>query len=70
MFVDLVVYDHQVPTRARVTEHDGTPRRPANVCIRHILKHIFDLILRDAMRETMLHIAIRVIVQIPSNCTA
>jgi hypothetical protein len=56
-----------VSTRAGIPEHHGSAGRAADVSIHPILQHFFDFFSCDTMVGTVLHIAIRIVVQIPED---
>ena len=56
-----------MPARASVSEDHGTAGGPAGVYVRRVLEYLFNLLLRDTMLGTVLHVAIGVVIEIPDN---
>src|SRR5438876_4968428 len=56
-----------MPPRAGVAEDHGPAGGPADVRVRRVLEHLFDLFLGDAVLRTVLHITIGVVIEVPED---
>src|SRR5262249_32973683 len=65
---NLLIHDHQMPSRARASEDHGATRGSADIRVLRILQHLLNLLLGDAMFGAVLHIAVRVVIQVPEDC--
>ena len=65
--VNLLESYHQVSPGTGVSEDDRPAQGPTDIRIRRILKNLFDLLFRDPMVRTMLHISFGVVIKIPDN---
>ena len=53
--------------RAGAPKDHGPARGPADVYIRCVLEHLFELLFRDSVVAAMLYIASRIVVEVPDD---